>query len=332
MTAIETEKLLELVTSNAARGQLLLSDLEAAFRRGVESQNDNGAAPKTASVLKLSLVASNIGALILFGGIGVLISEHWEAFGSIARIVVTFGFGLIALTAANALALDKTLHRFATIFFLMSGVLIPSGLAVALHEAGFTFDSKEQSLIAAGVCALYYTQSIITRARTPIVLAILHGTWFYFAFTDCVFHPSQANVLDFHCYRAVIAGGAYLTSAYLLTKRGMRDAAQVFNFFGPPLLLGATMTLSRWMPNQNGFWEFVGFALSAGMLPLAIPLQSRGCVIWGAIFLLGFIGKFTTEYFSHSMGWPLALVMVGGAVVALSAASAYASKEIRLRR
>lgn len=75
------------------------------------------------------------------------------------------------------------------------------------------------------------------------------------------------------------------------------------------------MALGGWSPNQNTFWELLYPVIAFGIIYFSVYLKSRVLLIFGALFLIGYILKLTGEYFTSGLGWPLALVLAGLAVM-----------------
>jgi hypothetical protein len=81
--------------------------------------------------------------------------------------------------------------------------------------------------------------------------------------------------------------------------------------FGSLGFLGAALALGGWAPEQNVFWELIFPLLVFGIIFLSIYVKSRAFLVFGSLFLIGYIFKLTGEYFSNTLGWPLALVLAG---------------------
>jgi hypothetical protein len=81
--------------------------------------------------------------------------------------------------------------------------------------------------------------------------------------------------------------------------------------FGSLAFLGSTLALGGWKPSQNAFWELALPGLVFGVLYLSVHLRSKALLTFGSLFLGAYLAKITGEYFSDSMGWPLALIVLG---------------------
>ena len=64
-----------------------------------------------------------------------------------------------------------------------------------------------------------------------------------------------------------------------------------------------------------------------GALYLSVHLKSKSFLTFGTLFLMGYILKLTSEYFSDSLGWPLALVIAGLAMIAAGYLSLYLKRK-----
>jgi hypothetical protein len=102
---------------------------------------------------------------------------------------------------------------------------------------------------------------------------------------------------------------------YSFSKNERAPLSGFLYSFGILGVLGAALILGEWTPNQNVFWELIYPILVFGALFLSIHIKSKAFLIWGTIFLMAYILKITAEYFSTGLGWPLALVIAGLAMI-----------------
>jgi hypothetical protein len=80
--------------------------------------------------------------------------------------------------------------------------------------------------------------------------------------------------------------------------------------------LGGALALGGWSPRVSVVWEAVFPLLAFGAIVLAIYLKSKSMLTFGTLFIMAYIMKITAEYFSDSLGWPLALVIAGFGLLA----------------
>ena len=58
-------------------------------------------------------------------------------------------------------------------------------------------------------------------------------------------------------------------------------------------------------------------AIPAFVLYISMKLQSRALLLSSILALLSFIGYYSAEYFSNVVGWPIALMIMGMALIGL---------------
>jgi uncharacterized membrane protein YGL010W len=83
------------------------------------------------------------------------------------------------------------------------------------------------------------------------------------------------------------------------------------------MFLGAALALGGYAPDANQVWEVLFIGLAFGMMFLSIVLKSRAILIVSSIYLMVYILKITAEYFSETIGWPLALIVAGFTLIAI---------------
>src|SRR6056297_3286586 len=80
--------------------------------------------------IKMSQILSYIGAFIIFIGIVILVIQHWNDIGLLGRILVTLGAGIVAYIMGAMYGYYEKLYQVSQAFYLLSGFLLPVGLAV----------------------------------------------------------------------------------------------------------------------------------------------------------------------------------------------------------
>jgi hypothetical protein len=131
-----------------------------------------------------------------------------------------------------------------------------------------------------------------------------------------------------HIFVTLGSGVAAYVSGVLLSKDGRLGAA------GPAFFLIAALVLPLGMavtldeagldPEELGLQNLISIVLMAAFLATyvlfransvlvyaSVHVKSKALLTFGSLFLGAYLVKITSEYFSDSLGWPLALVIAG---------------------
>lgn len=113
-----------------------------------------------------------LGGLLVFAGLVVYAGMHWDGMGSVERIGITFGPGVIAYVLAVVCLRDPRYIRAATPLFLLAGLMQPGGMLVAIAEYSQGGDERHALLLVFGIMAVTYG---ISRTR----YAAIAGFWYF---------------------------------------------------------------------------------------------------------------------------------------------------------
>jgi hypothetical protein len=104
-----------------------------------------------------------------------------------------------------------------------------------------------------------------------------------------------------------------ISAAYGLHKAGRySQLAGLGYFFGSIMLYGGLFDLVRNTPAELAY-----LAVTASMLYTCVALQSRALLFTTVIAMLSYIGYYSAKHFAHSLGWPVTLVLMGIAFLAV---------------
>ena len=303
------QEVLEEVRRLSASQEISLQELTDAY-----SSTTVASAPATglSQHIKSSEVFYYIGGLVVFLGISILLFQNWDFFNFPIKLLVTLGVALAMYVSGVLLASDEKYDALSTVFFMISALIMPVGLAILFDNLGLLVDtSSTQSIIAAVLLAMYVASYFAFQKQVFTVFNVIFGTWLFFAFTSFIVGPN-AYSYDFHFfeYRFLITGIVYLFLGYYFAKLNNRLSGPLYGF-GTLFFLGAALALGGWTPNENVLWEIIFPALVIGLVYFSIYLRSSSILVFGAIYLMVYIMKITSEYFAQGIGWPFALMIAG---------------------
>lgn len=279
----------------------------------------------------LSHILYYVGGFIVLLGIGVLLWQNWDSLSVATRILVTFGTSIAAYVVAVLLSRYDHLDEVSQAFHIISAFTLPVGLFIIFDNAGLQIDTPAtQSLVSAILLLAYLASLWVFHRNIFIVFSVLAATWLYYSFASFLTEDYQGGLLtisEFYEYLTLIAGAAWVALGYSFAQTAKRGMSDWLYGLGTAGFLGAAMALGGWAPEQNSFWEVIFPGIAFGAIFLSIYLKSRVLLVLSVLYLMAYILKLTSEYFSENLGWALALVIVGFVLIGLGYGAFWLNKK-----
>jgi len=295
----QKEEALQDIVSLAKHNQITLEEIAIALA------NAPAQAVKASSGV-LSKLFGYIGGIFVFAGIGVFISMYWDDFGSAARVIVTFGTGLVAYIMGLVCLADEKYERAATPLFLMSSLLQPTGILVMLQEYSSGGDARHGLIFMSIYMLIQQGATFWAKGRTTLAFsAILFG---------CIFFANLFDLWDINeKLIGTVLGVSLLCIAYALNQSRHIAIAPFWYFVGAIVLMWSVFEAVEDTP-----FELIYLGLSALIIFMSTHVRSRTLLLIGTLSMLIYIGYFTAKHFANTVGWPIALVIIGIALIAMS--------------
>jgi hypothetical protein len=308
------EEVLNYIKVLAEQKVLTKEELVSAYESGTQS---DGRDRSLAKKLGIAEILYFIGGAIVFLGIAIFLAQNWSVLGFGAKILSTLGAGIAAYTVGILFNRDERTETVGLAFFLISALVLPIGLFILFDNAGFDAENYAfQSLISAILLATHLLSYFVFRKNIFILFSIIFSTWLFFSVTSFLIDGGPYfDSMKFYEYRVLLTGAAYILIGYAFSKTDRSPLCGFLYGFGILGFLGAALSLGGWSPSQNVFWELIYPGLALGTIFLSVHLKSKAFLVWGTLFLMIYILKITSEYFSEGLGWPLALVIAGLAMI-----------------
>lgn len=317
------EELLSKVEELSANREITHDELFVAYEKGQTNT------PKTHdTVLTKKLTISEIlyylGGAIVFIGIAVLVFQNWDTLSSITKVLITLGSAIASYIIGAMLARNIKTDPVAHSFLLISALTAPVGLFVTFHVSGVELGSQVIQTLIPGILLITYLVSFFALRKSLLLLfCIIFGTWFYFSLTSLLLDNQASLSTKFLEYRSLIAGLSYILLGYSFSLGSRRPLSGFLYAFGVLAFLGSIFALGGWSPSQNIFWELIFPFIVFGVIYLSIYLKSKSFLVFGTIYLMAYVLKITAEYFSGSLGWPIALMLAGFGLIGIGYLSFY---------
>jgi hypothetical protein len=256
-----------------------------------------------------------IGAIIALVGVIILVGQNWTEIGFIGRILVTLGISLV--TYIGAFLLNRSSQRvISQVMFTISCALAPLGTYVLLHEANIDFGWPYQFYTACILFVIFGFALWASKRNILVIITVGFATWAYYSLISKIFELDYSG--DLIKWATMLLGLSYILLAHgyqsISTaidiadekeKKAVRNALYGLGTLG---VLGAGIFI-------GGFFDIIFIALIFAAFYGSVYLKSRSMLIFGALFLMAHIIKLTSKYFVDSIGWPVALIVVGFLVI-----------------
>lgn len=293
------------------RNDALAAIAEIADRHGLTVREISGfiergrAAPHRKNEI-LTKLFGYLGGVLVFAGLLVYTGMHWAEMGSLERIAISFGPGVIAYVVAIACLRDPRYLRAATPLFLIAGLLEPGGMMVAIAEYSQGGDARHALLLVLGIMAASFGLTFWKERRAVLLflLLIYASGWFSVCF--------DLLGLD-EDYNAVVVGGFLMAVTYAISKTRHAAIAGFWYFIGSALVLCGGFEIL-----EHSAVDVAFLGLACFFMYLSLQVRSRALLFNGTLGVLGFLGYYTAEYFEQVGGWPLALLVIGFVLLGMS--------------
>ena len=254
----------------------------------------------------LTRVLGYIGGLFVLAGIMAFVVLQWENLSSSLRVLITLGTGSAVFVCALMFRRRRRFPLLIMPALVIGSLLQATGIMVAFSEYGSGGDAEVAALIT---CILLTVQLLFTRLlKTEPTVAWLTA---FFASMAWGFGLDlmgvELAVIGLTLGIAWLAAGALSQRSYHILF-----AEQFF-------LIGSWAVMASVFDLVAGHWyELIFLPVACALVFIGIWLRSRTLNFASSAGLLLFAAYFTGEHFADSIGWPLALILIGLLMLGIS--------------
>ncbi|KKS10096.1 MAG: hypothetical protein UU66_C0051G0001, partial [Parcubacteria group bacterium GW2011_GWB1_41_5] len=218
----------------------------------------------------------------------------------------------------------KPEDHIGSVFHFMGGLLVPGGAMVTLSELGLDFVSLWPVALTFGAIFVFYLLiNSIHKSAILTFFTIANGTAFIYLVVESITDGSFYMHGDLYAYLTMVVGASYLLLAYSFRGGWNDKLVEVLYFFGIAGFLGAAFSqVFGSVP-----WQMLYFIIVIGGLFLSAYIKSRAVLVVSTLFLIAHVSYITSEYFADSVGWPVALVILGFIFIGLGYVSININKK-----
>lgn len=297
--------------TNAARSEALrriaaLADQHGLTREEILEHLGGGTESGRGERL-LRRILAYLGAVFVLVGAVTAVNLFWADMGSAARVIASFGSGLVATILAIATLKDRRFSAASTPLFLVGALLQTGGLFVFLDETFTDGDAAVASMAIFGVMALQSVALFSWARRTDLAFLSV-----FFAFA-CLAAAFAWLDID-EGLSALVLGTSGLLVAWRIDATAYRGFVPLAYFvFGACVAFGAFDLVEGAFP-----LDFALVGIAAGLVYAGVLAHSRSLLVVGVVSMLCYLAYYTNEYFADMVSWPVALIILGLAMVGLS--------------
>jgi hypothetical protein len=251
-----------------------------------------------------------VGGIFIVLGVLYLVSQLWGDLATTNRIMITLGLGVIFAGLGSALMIFSPDKDLGNVFHVIGGFLIPGGALVTLDELGVRSSSTWPVALTIAVVFVFYVLLVLYHKKVVLsFFAFANGSALLYLLLDSIMPSASA---DEFAYLTMAVGASYVIYGYLFSE-GWNDRLTPFlYFFGPAgfYLAGFSEVVgTRFMEMLYPFLAFGGLVLAL------IVLNSRIVLLLSTGAVIAYIIYITAEYFADSIGWPVALILLGFIII-----------------
>ncbi|KKR62728.1 hypothetical protein A2643_02560 [Candidatus Nomurabacteria bacterium RIFCSPHIGHO2_01_FULL_39_220] len=319
------EELLQELEKGINAGEISREELISRLSLTPSAGREISATPKDSTHFSMTKMLYVLGAAIVVIGIIIFVYQVWDDLGSLGRISVTLGLGLLFTVIGSVLLKSKPENQtIGSVFHAIGGLLVPGGAVVALSELNVDMVSVWPIAITFGAIFVFYLLlNFAHRSSVLTFFAIANGTAFIYLLVEAMIDGPFYRHEDLYAYLTMVVGASYLLLAHAFRGGWNNKLVGILYFFGSAGFLGAAF--SRVFDSVP--WQMVYFLLVIGGLFLSAYTKSRAILVVSTCFLLAHVSYITGEYFADSVGWPVALVILGFIFIGLGYVSININKK-----
>ncbi len=252
-------------------------------------------------------VLATLGGLFVLAGLIGAFSLIWDDLVPLARVVIVLGSGLVALVLAGLASQRGAFDRAASIFFLLAGWLQTWGLFVAIDEYITDRPTEIHAMLVFGCMAIQFALLLVWQKRLELLLGLM-------VFTSLAFITLCARLdVDWE-WVALVMGVSGMLVSWSLERTVFRPLCGLTWWaYGTSMAIGAFGLVDGRFP-----FDLLLIAIGAALVQISVLVRRRALLALAVIVLLGYLGYYTEEYFADTLGWPIALILFGAALLAAS--------------
>jgi hypothetical protein len=257
---------------------------------------------------KLARILSYVGSLIILFAIIALVATNWRNFDLPMRMLITFGVSLPTYFMSLVLEKKKTMLFYSRALYFLATALFAIGLIVYAEER-LSFNDENWMAYVFGIVALFQAAFFYFLRRSDVLIYLLFSL-----FLSLFFYLSRIsyNELMVSLIMAFYGTSLVVAAKYLIKSKKLHLAKEFS--FGLGVII-STFSFIFLSYDQGIIYGLFAVIVILGFFVLSVLWKNKTIQVTNFIGFVLFLIVMTGEYFADSVGWPLALIVIGGVVL-----------------
>ena len=271
----------------------------------------NVSQPAGMSAITLSEGLQYTGGLVILTGIGVFVASFWSDLSSGLRVAIALGGAILAFIMGVVLTQYDTKSKSGTAFHIIAGCLLPFGFFVTANELFSINASSGLILFISTVLLMIYGAAYALRPNIIFtVFALAAGISAIFA-AIATWLPG----LPSDSYMYIVMGIGLAGLGVGNTFRGTLNEPLADFMYSLGTL--AVLSAAYWLFTSEPIWQLLYIPLLGISMMGAVHLKSSRMFSITILSTMGYVVYITGKYFADVVGWPVALIFSGIALIAI---------------
>jgi hypothetical protein len=272
----------------------------------------------------LSHTAYYLGALVVMSALGWFMGEAWARYGGWVLTLVAASYGTAFWLAGESLWRKPGFRQPGGLLFTLAVWMVPLAVFGVQYALGWWLREAQSSYqayyprisgswVPMEVATILVACVALRLRRFPfLTFPLAFALWFLCLDLAALIAPAHGNdafVFEQQRQVTLLFGAAVLGVTYLLDRRTDEDYAFWLYLFGLVAFWGAL--------TSEGVGSLAYCLVNLGLVLVAVLLQRKTFVVFGAVGLYSYLGHLAFEVFRGSMLFPAALTALGVAIIGL---------------
>ena len=317
---MEKNQVIDFIKNQLASGNISKEDLLNISSVGLDQTQPSSISSEDSSKensKKLMHIFYAIGAIVAVIGVCILVAQNWSEIGYGGRVFVTAGISLLSYVAAISIR-NPEQSALSQVLFTISAALTPLSAYVLLGDQ--LSDLIIQFATASMLFLVFGAAFLAVKRNILVLLTTAFASWAYVVIVLEMF-GGDANffwIFDIIKWAMMLLGVSYILIGYGFSslwpatsqqdEKERKSIVNVLYLFGTLMILGVGISI-------GGLFDLLFIGILFGAFYGSIYLKSKSMLLLGSLFLMVHILKITSKYFVGSIGWPVALMVSGFAII-----------------